>query len=145
MGQQHVDTPEVIYETLVDDTEFMSFVGQVTYKDGSTTLDAISIVTPGAPLPAVQSIQGLEVVIHDLTGLSRREYIGDEVDITKQWRVYLLAWDGANGSTIMSAATRAMHLFSKATLIEVSPTPEGIGAIVQSLLLIPSDSVVITD
>lgn len=143
MAQQHADSSEVVYETLTDDETFMDLVGTVTYQAGGTALDAISIVTPGAPLPAVKSVTGLEVVIHDVSDLSRREYITDNVDITTTWRVFLLAWPGADGSTLNNAARRIMELFTKATTIETGPTPVGLGAMAQLLVLIPSDSVVL--
>jgi hypothetical protein len=143
VAQQHVDTPEVIYETLTGDTDFMDLVGTIIFQAGNTALDAISIVTPGADLPSPKTIAGLEVIIHDVSDLGRREYIGNEVDITTTWKVFLLAWPGANGATLNAAARRIMELFSKASTIETAPTPTGLGAIAQLLVLVPSDSVII--
>ena len=143
MVQQRATSPEVIYGTLTADATFMALVGTTTFVAGGTTLDAISIVTPGADLPNVSGNSGLEVVIHDVSSLGRREYITDQVDITTAWKVFLLAWPGANGATLNSAARRIMERFSKATTIETNPTPSGLGAIAQLLVLIPSDSVVI--
>lgn len=142
MPQQHVDTPEIIYDTLVADTTFMALVGSRVFKTGDTVLDAISIITPGAPLPAIKSQTGLEVVIHDVVPLGRREYITEDSDITVNWKVFLLCWPGASGATMSSAARRIMELFSKASTIETNPTPSGLGAIAQLLVLVPSDSVV---
>jgi len=133
----------VIYGTLTADATFMALVGTTTFAAGGTTLDAISIVTPGADLPNVSGNSGLEVVIHDVSDLGRREYITDQVDITTTWKVFLLAWPGANGATLNSAARRIMERFSKATTIETNPTPSGLGAVAQLLVLIPSDSVII--
>jgi hypothetical protein len=98
------------------------------------------------PLPAATrrstGTTGMEVIIHDIADLGRREYITDDVDITTAWKVFLLAWPGADGSTLNAAARRIMQIFSKATTIETNPTPSGLGAIVQLLVLVPSDSVV---
>lgn len=143
MPQAHVNTPEVIYDTLVADTAFMALVGSRVYKTADTALDAISILTPGAPLPAIKSQTGLEVVIHDISALDRREYITEDSDITTIWKVFLLAWPGADGATMSAAARRIMQLFSKATTLETNPTPSGLGAIAQLLVLVPSDSVVL--
>ena len=143
MPQQNVPTPEVIYDTLVADSTFMALVGSRVFKNGDTGLDAISILTPGAPLPAVKSQTGLEVVIHDISALDRREYITDDSDITTTWKVFLLAWPGADGATMSAAARRIMQLFSKATTLETNPTPNGLGVIAQLLVLVPSDSVVL--
>lgn len=142
MAQQHADSPEIIYQALTVDETFMDLVGSTTYKTGNTTLDAISIVTPGADLPSPIKTVGLEVIIHDVADLSRREYITDEVDVTTNWKVFLLAWPGANGATLNDAARRMMTIFTKATTIETNPTPSGLGSIAQLLVLIPSDSVV---
>lgn len=120
----------------------MALVGDRVFKAGSTTLDAISIVTPGEKLPDLQSVSGLEVAIHDIANLDRRSYLTGGDDITTTWKVYLMAWPPANGGTLHTAATRIMELFSKATTIETAPTPEGLGVIAQVLVLIPSDSVV---
>jgi hypothetical protein len=143
MTQQRADSPEAIYDALTADTAFMSLVGEVTFVAGDTTLDAISVSTPGAPLPAVSKITGLEVVIHDITDKDRRLYVGHEVDITTTHYVYLLAWPGANGSTLDAAATRMMELFSKATTVQTSRVPNALGAVAQALVLVPSDSVII--
>lgn len=143
MAQQHVDTPEIIYDTLTGDETFMALVGKRVFKADSTELDAISIVTPGAVLPAINSQTGLEVVIHDISQLGRRNYIAGEADITTTFKVFLLAWQGADGSTLSDAAKRMMQLFSNATTLETNPTPSGLGSIAQLLVLIPSDSIVL--
>lgn len=142
MAQQHVDTPEIIYNTLTNDTAFMALVGKRIFKSANTELGAISILTPGAPLPAIKTQSGLEVVIHDISALERRDYITDSHDVITTWKVFLLAWPGANGATMNSAARRIMELFSKASTLETNPAPSGLGAIAQLLVLIPSDSVV---
>jgi hypothetical protein len=141
MAQQRADSPETIYQVLSTDVALTQLVGQVVFVDG-TTLTAISITSPGASLPNVKSTTGMEVIIHDVSDLGRRQYITDDVDITTTWKVFLVAWPGADGSTLNNAARRIMELFSKATTIETVPTPQGLGAMVQLLVLIPSDSVV---
>ena len=145
MSQEHVPNPEAIYDTLTSDTTFMAMVGSRVFKASNTQLDAISIVTPGATLPDLKSTTGLEVVIHDISDLSRREYITTDFDIVTVWRVFLLAWPGADGSTLNNAAKRIMQRFSKAITIETSPTPDGLGSIAQMLALIPSDSLIVPE
>lgn len=142
MPQQHATSPEVIYDTLTDDAVFMEQVGSRTFRTGDAVLDAISIVTPGEDLPAATKVSGLEVIIHDVSDLGRRDYITNSSDITTTWRVFLVAWPEANGTTLNNAARRMMELFSKAETIETNPTPTGLGAMAQLLVLVPSDSVV---
>lgn len=143
MAQLRTTSPQVIYNKLVADTIFMALVGDRIFRTSSTTLDAISIVTPGEKLPDLESINGLEVVIHDIANFGRRSYLTGNDDITATWKVYLMAWPPANGATLGVAATRIMQLFSGATTIETASTPEGLGVIAQVLVLIPSDSVVL--
>lgn len=143
MAQNKADSPEKIYETLTEDSTFMALVGKRIFKVENTELDAISIATPGEPLPGVKSITGLEVIIHDVTNLKRRSYVTNDYDIESTWKIFLLAWPGANGSTLNSAATRILELFSKATTIETVPLNSDIGAIAQLLVLIPSDSIIL--
>jgi hypothetical protein len=145
MSQQHADSPELIYETLTEDQTFMALVGTRIFESSATEFDAISIVTPGESLPKIKSQSGLEVIIHDVSQLSRRDYITEQYDITTTWKVFLLAWPGANGSTLNSAAKRIMELFSKASTLETNPTASGLGAMAQLLVLIPSDSVVLAE
>ena len=120
----------------------MSLVGTRTFETGNTTLNAISILTPGESLPNVRSVSGLEVIIHDVAQLGRRSYVTGPDDITARWMIYLLAWSPANGATLNSAATRIMERFSKAVTIQTAPTPEGLSVLAQVLVVIPSDSVI---
>jgi len=143
MAQSRATSPQVIYNKLTGDNTFMALVGDRVFSASNTTLDAISVITPGEKLPDLKSITGLEVVIHDIANLGRRSYLTGSDDITTIWKVYLMAWPPANGTTLSSAATRIMQLFSKATTIETAATPEGLGVIAQVLVLIPSDSVVL--
>lgn len=142
MAQERADSAEVIYDTLTADETFMDLVGTRIFETQNTELDAISIVTPGENLPKIKSQTGLEVVIHDVTQLGRRNYITGPSDITTTHKVFLLAWPGANGTTLSDAARRIMELFSNATTIETSPMPTGLGSIAQLLVLVPSDSVI---
>lgn len=143
MAQLRAENPEIIYYILTDDDDFMDLVGKRVFKSENTELDAISILTPGQDLPSIKKITGLEVVIHDLNQLNRREYITGDYDVTATWKIFLLAWPGANGKTLSNAASRIMQLFSKATMIETNPVPSGVGAIAQVLVLVPSDSAIL--
>jgi hypothetical protein len=142
LPQSHPTTPTAIYDTLLADATFMALVGTRTFEAGNTTLPALSVHTPGADLPKTSSISGLEVLIHDVVPQRRRNYLTGPADITFQWKVYLLAWPPANGSTMTAATTRVLELFSNAESIEVGPTPTGLGSIAQSLILISSDSAI---
>ena len=73
MAQQFPTSARVIYETLSNDTDFLSFIGEYTFRAGQSA-PAISIVTPGQDLPAIKEISGIEVVIHDAADVKRMDY-----------------------------------------------------------------------
>jgi len=144
MPQQHVNSPEIIYETLTSNESFMDLVGSRIFEAGNTELSAISIITPGAELPKSKSTLGLEVVIHDVAQIDRRDYISDDSDFITTWRVFLLAWPPADGGSLNEAARLVMNSFTKAVAIETTPLPRGLGAIAQVQVVIPSDSIALT-
>lgn len=135
--QLKASSPLVIYDTLTADTTFMSYVGTYTFNSG-TTQDAISIITPGQALPQLSSIAGLEVVIHDIGVIKRQDYVTDFSDPISTWKVYLIAWDGATGADVHTAAKHVVRRFGGSSMIEISSTGTSIGALTQSLVVIPS-------
>lgn len=135
--QSKASSPQVIYNTLSLDTEFMSHVGIYTFNDGSTE-DAISIITPGQALPQLSSIVGLEVVIHDVGLIRRQDYLTDLSDPISTWKIYLIAWEGSTGADVNTAAQYIVRRFGGSSMIEISSTGTSIGALTQSLVLIPS-------
>ena len=138
MTQQFPTNPQVIYDTLVADATFMGYVGQYTFTAGQVT-PAISIVTPGADLPSVQKTEGIEVVIHDTADLTRKEYLTSSADIEATWTVFLICWDGATGTEMTLAAMRVLDIFAGSLSFETVSVADGIGAMVQTAIQIPSD------
>lgn len=140
--QSKADSPLDIYNALIADATFMSYVGTYTFNDGSTE-DAISIVTPGQSLPQLDSISGLEVVIHDVGTIRRQDYISEQSDPLTTWKVYLIAWEGAAGADVNTAGQHIVRRFGGSNMIEISSTGTTIGAFTQGLLLIPSNGIII--
>lgn len=140
MTQNFTTSPEVIFDTLTGDSTFMSLVGSYTFKKDSTSIDSISITTPGSDLPALRSQSGLEVIIHDSGNVSNFKYLTDSSESLITWKVFLIVWPPATGSTMMAATQRMVEIFGKATAIETVATSDGLGSLVQTLILIPSDS-----
>ena len=89
-------------------------------------------------MPGINKITGLECIIHDSADLSRQQYYGS-VNIITKWRVFLICWEPANGSTMTSAATRLMEIFGGSISIETVAVADGLGAKVQTMCLIPSN------
>jgi len=138
MTQQFPTNPQVIYDTLVADATFMSYVGEYTFRAGQVT-PSISIVTPGADLPAVKKATGVEVVIHDTAELSRKEYLSGSADIEAKWTVFLICWEEATGTDMTLAAIRVLEIFAGSNSYETVSVADGLGALVQTAIQIPSD------
>lgn len=138
MAQQLPTSAQVIYETLIADTVFPSLVGEYTFKAGQTA-PAISIVTPGRDLPSIKGISGVEVVIHDAADVKRRDYLTTASDIYIDWKVFFICWEPAQGIDLTAAVSRAMQRFAGSTSFETVSVADGIGAQVQTMLVIKGD------
>lgn len=138
MSQVFPDTPGVIYRLLGADSEFSSYLG--TYKfTGGQVKNAISLLTPGRNIPGVQSVSGMECIIHDISDLKRVDFITDDSTLVNEWKVFLVAWDPATGEIVNNAARRIMELFRGATSTQTVRTSEGTNARVQTVVTIPSN------
>jgi hypothetical protein len=142
MAQVKADSPEVIYDTLIGDTEFAALVGSYNFVGQSTPIDSISVLSPNEKLPQLSSQTGLEVIIHDVGEVRRVDYLTSVSDAVINWKVYLIAWPDANGGTITAATKRIIEIFSNAVGIEIIATPNEIGALVQNVVLIPSNAAI---
>ena len=138
MAQQLPTSAQVIYETLIADTVFPSLIGEYTFKAGQTA-PAMSIVTPGQDLPALKEVTGIEVVIHDAADVKRRDYLTTASDIYIDWKVFFICWEPAQGIDLTAAVSRAMQRFAGSTSFETVSVADGIGAQVQTMLVIKGD------
>lgn len=138
MAQTFATNPETIYNVLANDATFSAYLGTYTFSGGSTA-DSIAILTPGQQLPQLQSQVGLECVIHDSGDIKRTDYVNDSSEFLTTWKLFLIVWDGATGSTLDGAAKRIMHLFYGSTSIETLSVAQGLGARVQTMIMIPED------
>jgi len=138
MAQTFATTPQIIYNVLANDSSFSSYIGNYSFTGGSTS-PSIVILTPGEVLPQLESQVGLECIIHDSGDISRKDYINDNSDLLTTWKVFLIVWDGSTGSDLDSAAKRALHLFYGAKTIETLTVSKGLGARVQTMIMIPEN------
>jgi hypothetical protein len=138
MAQTFATTPQIIFNVLANDSTFSSYLGTYTFTGGSTT-DSIVILTPGERLPQLESQVGLECIIHDSGDLKRKDYVNDTSDILTTWKMFLIVWDGSTGSDLDAAAKRALHLFYGSTSIETLAVSQGLGARVQTMIMIPEN------
>ncbi len=143
MVQSRAGSPEDIYDTLTDDTEFMSYVGEYTFVSQQEAVDSITILTPGAKIPQLKSQSGLEVIIHDSGQIRRKDYLTNESEALVTWQVFLIAWPGSDGTTMTNAAKRLIKIFAGATALPVIATPNELGALVQTLISIPDNAAIL--
>lgn len=138
MSQVFPDTPGVIYRLLDADPEFSSYIGTYKFASGQTQ-NAISLLTPGANIPGVSSVTGVECIIHDISNVKRVDFLTDSSSLINEWKVFLVAWDPATGEDVNNAARRIMDLFRGATSTQTVRTSEGTNARVQTVVTIPSN------
>lgn len=138
MAQNLASSPEIIYNTLLNDSTFMAEVGTYTFKSG-TSLPSISVVTPGSDLPAVSKQTGVEVVIHDIGDMNTRKYLTSNPDIVYIWKVFLIVWEPATGADVQAAVTRIGEIFPLASSLDVFATGTNLGVAFQTQVRIPSD------
>lgn len=143
MPQNLAATPEIIYNTLTNDATFMTYVGTYTFAASNTELDSITVNSPGTDLPHLKAQSGLEVIIHDVGDTSRLDWLTGESNAIITWKVFLIAWPPATGYTVSLAAKRMIEIFSKAVSVETVAVSDGLGALVQTMVTIPSDSVIL--
>lgn len=143
MPQSRADSPEAIFDALSGDSTFMSYVGQYTFSANSTPVDSICILTPGEKLPQLKSQTGLEVVIHDVGQVTRFDYLTDQPETLVTWQVFLILWPEATGTTMTMAAKRIVEMFSGTTTIQTVATPGELGAMVQTIALIPENAAIL--
>jgi len=138
MAQTFATTPQAIYNVLANDPIITGLLGDYTFTNGSS-FKSIAILTPGQKLPQLKSQVGLECIIHDTGDISRKDYVNDNSDFITTWKVYLIVWDEATGADLDQAAKRIMHLFYGSTSIETFSVSQGLGARVQTMIMIPEN------
>ena len=116
----------------------MSYVGEYKFRGNTDPVPSISVVTPGADLPATRKVSGLEVVIQDAGEVKSTQYYNSSVQVTT-WPVFLILWDPATGTQLQGATNRIMQLFPGSEAIQVVATADGIGAMVQNKCMIKSN------
>ena len=135
--QTFPETSTVIYETISADVNMMALIGTYSFKAGQTT-PALSIVTPGTNLPSLRSAEGVEVVVHDIADITRKDMYGSSI-LRKEWKVFVMCWEPSTGAEVTELVELMMQKFSGATSMETVAVADGIGAAVQTKVIIPSD------
>lgn len=144
MAQAFPSTPQIIYDTVSTDATIVSYLGEYTFGSTPNSVPAVSIVTPGADLPNIKTVSGVEIIIHDVADMRRRDYLTDSPDLETTWNVFVVCWEPATGDQVTAVVRRMMEIFSGATSFQTVATADGIGAMVQTQVMIPSDKPILT-
>ena len=146
MSQNRVTAPLDIYEALVDDTEFMTHVGTYSFVNSISTLPSISISTPNVPIPNLENVTGLEVIIHDVGNVTRFDYLTDETLALVTYQVYLVLWtsreEPGDGSLITNATTRMVKMFSGTRSVLTVPINKTPNVAIQAIVEIPNNALI---
>ena len=137
MAQTFPTSAQVIYETLVADATFMSYLGTYTFPS-SGPVPAISVVSPGESMPELRNVEGLEVVIQDAGDVKRMDYFTGASDMGITYRMFIICWEEAKGQDMTNAAIRALQIFGGAEAIETVAASDGLGALAQTQVRIDS-------
>lgn len=122
----------------------MAKLGTYTFSGGAGAPEpAIAVLSPGEALPELRGVEGLECIIHDAANVKRRDFLTDSSSMVFTWQVFLICWKGATGQDMTEAVSLLAGVFSGATSTETVATAHGLGSLVQTRILIPSDMPII--
>lgn len=142
MAQSRANTPLDVYNTLAGDAAFLTYVGEYDFTGGPNNQPALSITTPNLPIPNLEKVRGLEVLIHDVGTVQPRTFITSETEPLTTWRVYLVLWDGGSGEQMSNAAQRIVSLFVGARSVLTVPVSNTPGVLVQAVVEIPNNAAI---
>jgi len=135
---------QVIYDTLAADGTFTSLLGSYNFKTGQGPITALSVVSAGEDLPSLRNVEGVECIIQDTGNMSQRNYLTGSTDIRTTWSVFLVAWEPSKGVDLHAATQRILSRFQGASAVQTVATTDGLGALVQTKVLISSENPVVT-
>lgn len=141
MAQLQASSPLDIFNALASDTTFTSYVGEYDFVGGPTNQPALSVTTPNKPIPNLEAIRGLEVLIHDVANVDAYKFY-EGARPYRTWSIYLVLWSDGDGENLTNAAARIVERFAGArrnVTVPVSNTPS---VLVQAVIEIPEQSVI---
>lgn len=143
MVQSRVTSPEDIYDALSGNTDFMSCIGEYKFLNSSVLQPAFSVVTPNVPIPNLEGATGLEVVIHDIGSVSRKDLITDNPITLVTYQVYLILWSSGTGTELTEAMKHIVQTFSGARSLLTVPINKTPNVAVQALVEIPDNALIL--
>ena len=139
MSQQFPTSASAIYDILSADAVFLALLGEYNFKANSSPLTALSVVSPGEDLPSLRTVSGVECVIQDVGVTRAQAYLTDAPYMVTSFSIFFIAWQPATGADMQLATNRIMMRFVGAESIQTVATPEGLGALVQSQVIVKSN------
>jgi len=144
VAQVFPTSAKVVYDSLVGNASFMAKLGNYTFSGGTGAPEpAIAVLSPGEPLPELRDVEGVECIIHDAANAKRMAFLSGNSATVFTWQVFLICWEGATGQDVTDAVSALMSIFPGATSTETVATAHGLGSLVQTRILIPSDMPII--
>ncbi len=139
MSQQFPTSASAIYDALSADTAFLDLLGEYVFKGNSDPLTALSVVSPGQDLPSLRNVSGVECVIQDVGTTTLQNYLTDAPDMVTSFSVFCILWEPANGADLQAVTDYLVRRFVGAASIQTVATPDGLGSLVQSQVVIKSN------
>ena len=142
MAQSRVTSPLDIYNTLSADVEFMSCIGEYRFENNTAPSPSFSIVTPGLSIQGLKDVRGLEVVIHDVASVDRKDFLTDSSIALVTYQLYLILWKEGLGADMTAANVRITKLFSGARSILTVPINKTPNVSIQMVVEIPDNAAI---
>ena len=97
------------------------------------------MVSPGQDLPSLRRVSGVECVIQDVGVTTLQNYLTDAPDMITSFSIFCILWEPANGADLQAVTDYIVRRFVGASSIETVATPDGIGSLVQSQVIVKSN------
>ena len=105
---------------------------------------ALTILSPGEELPSTLEVEGIECIIQDTGDFTKNEYITNQpARLTINWSVFLVAWSPKTGADMQTITEKICSKFYGSEAVQTVATDKGIGAKVQTKIIIKSDMPII--
>ena len=139
MSQEFPTSGRAIYDALSSDTVFTDLLGEYRFKGNAGPLTALSVVSPGQDLPSLRKVTGIECVVQDVGISTPQNYLTDAPYVVTTFSVFCILWEPANGSDLQAVVNHLLRRFVGSSSIETVATPDGLGSLVQSKVMIKSN------
>lgn len=139
MSQQFPTSSSVIYNALSTDSSFLALLGEYSFKSNNNPLKALSVVSPGQDLPSLRNVTGVECIIQDVGTSNLQQYLTSSPDVVTSFSIFCIAWEPSTGGDLQGVTDHILRRFVGAASVQVVATPDGLGSLVQSQVIVKSN------